>query len=848
MRFAGGAVLILSLAAGNLPAVLCAADIANGWSQTQVDGGGIQRGDPITLRWSIVPDGESYERSSNSDLIDFLDDGWNVAAVDRTPSLTNRPWWDVINSAYEQYNGVSGLNMVYRPEQTGAGQDTGNEGDIRIGGEIIDNDPGGVLGDNVFPNGGDMRIDTSRDSNGNPGGIFTNAAPLRNLISHESGHGVGLGHTEISGADAVMESGLQDHFFGLQFDDIYGFNRLYGDPYEKIGGGNDSSTAGLNLGTFSAKTSVSYGTDAGDSVVNQGEHDWLGIDGATDQDWFRFTVPRAAVVDVTVTPMGPAYQLSGQSFSAAAQSDLEFDVYRSDNSLVRTANQAGLGEVEQVQSLTLLEPGEYFVRVQGNEDRNQFYQIDVNAELPDLLLTVNHDTGDVHMSGLASGAGFDGYRIESPLGGLNPSNEAWQSFQDQNRGDWVEANPTSTSIQELLPAGADHLGTSDSVYLGNFYTQKVSEPFGTPQPEDLTFSYLAPGSGDTWLKGAVEFLGTPVQNNLVLTIDPSTGEATVTNQSNTTVHLDGYSIASDSASLDPQQWSSFADQMISNWTEANPNANALSELKPGGTMALLPGDVYALGKLFKTTGTQDVEFSFLHNGDSDFTGAVVLYDTPAEPTLFDLVLTVDPTTGEAALANLGSFDIAIDGYSIASQSESLDVAGWSSLQDQMLADWVEANPDSSVLTELKSAGSLVLAPGEFLQLGALFNALGMQDLELSFLLEGDDAFRLGAVDYQISLAGDYDRDGDVDTDDYEVWRLAFGGSANQTADGNRDGIIDMADFAIWRDNLGETSGVTTGALTAVPEQSSAGLLCVAITIVGCFRLHRSAALASSLII
>ena len=191
-------VFVVALAAGSADAF----DIVNRWTATQFDGGDIERGDPITLFWSLVPDGQSYDRSSTSNLIDYLDDGWNVQLQNRTPTFNNRPWWAVIKSAYDQYERVSGLRMVYRAEQKAPGQNTGLRGDIRIGGEVIDQDPGGVLADNTFPNAGDMRIDTSRDGNGIPSGIHSAEAPLRNLISHESGHGVGLGHADIWLADA----------------------------------------------------------------------------------------------------------------------------------------------------------------------------------------------------------------------------------------------------------------------------------------------------------------------------------------------------------------------------------------------------------------------------------------------------------------------------------------------------------------------------------------------------------------------------------------------------------------------------------------------------------------------
>ncbi|MCA9257679.1 MAG: hypothetical protein KDA61_00710, partial [Planctomycetales bacterium] len=130
---------------------VAAFDIVNRWGATQTDGGGLRRGDPVTLLWSLVPDGKSYERSSNSNLIQFLDDGWNVPAASRTADFTNRRWFSVIQNAYDQYARVSGIKFEYIAEQNSRGLSTGQVGDIRLGGENLDGTPGGALADNTFP-------------------------------------------------------------------------------------------------------------------------------------------------------------------------------------------------------------------------------------------------------------------------------------------------------------------------------------------------------------------------------------------------------------------------------------------------------------------------------------------------------------------------------------------------------------------------------------------------------------------------------------------------------------------------------------------------------------------------
>jgi hypothetical protein len=58
------------------------------------------------------------------------------------------------------------------------------------------------------------------------------------------------------------------------------------------------------------------------------------------------------------------------------------------------------------------------------------------------------------------------------------------------------------------------------------------------------------------------------------------------------------------------------------------------------------------------------------------------------------------------------------------------------------------------------------------------------------------------------LAGDYDLDDQVDSDDYGVWRSSFGLSGHGlTSDGNGDNVVDAADYVIWPKNLGATSGL-----------------------------------------
>jgi ELWxxDGT repeat protein len=76
-----------------------------------------------------------------------------------------------------------------------------------------------------------------------------------------------------------------------------------------------------------------------------------------------------------------------------------------------------------------------------------------------------------------------------------------------------------------------------------------------------------------------------------------------------------------------------------------------------------------------------------------------------------------------------------------------------------------------------------------------------------------------------SAQGDFNLDGDVDSEDFDLWRGSFGSTSALAADANRDGVVDAGDYVVWRKNrelmAAATGGKGTVSATAVMGTVSA---------------------------
>ena len=156
----------------------------------------------------------------------------------------------------------------------------------------------------------------------------------------------------------------------------------------------------LALGTTG---SVSIGTDAVDSVVEQFDDDWVGIDGSNDLDWYRFSVSdwRFAEIPHATRPhlhdRGPGHNQRRRP--ERLESTTVFIRGKRQRNGGGERDGAGRDRVNLLAAI--VNGGGYLARVRGVQDMNQFYQLDVTLrDLPevgtfaDLNLDVAMDVAD----------------------------------------------------------------------------------------------------------------------------------------------------------------------------------------------------------------------------------------------------------------------------------------------------------------------------------------------------------------------------------------------------------------------------------------------------------------------
>jgi len=360
------------------------------WSRTAVNGGGQRvQGLPITLTWSIVPDGTtipSFDPDTGAQAPSNL--RARLASVfggSATGPPSEQPWFSSFEEAFANISGETGLTYIYEPNDDGVTLGGGSNargiqgvrGDVRISGRRIDGN-GSVLAFNFFPSTGDMVIDTEDN-------FFSarNLLGFRNVIEHEHGHGLGLPHVCPVNRTKLMEPFVNTRFRGIQFDDIYSIQRLYGDFFEKH---------------HSARNNDSIGNAAPLEVTLDQPYEgpqYLSIDDDSDRDFFLLPdLSEEVEITFTVTPSSQNYLegpqgaqgcSAGTDFDSNAIHNLQIAIIGTDGSTVLQSRDSGVaGEGETITGFQIPAAGSYYLRVLGDADVNraQLYEMQVSLARP----------------------------------------------------------------------------------------------------------------------------------------------------------------------------------------------------------------------------------------------------------------------------------------------------------------------------------------------------------------------------------------------------------------------------------------------------------------------------------
>ncbi len=243
-----------------------------------------------------------------------------------------------------------------------------------------------------------------------------------------------------------------------------------------------------------------------------------------------------------------------------------------------------------------------------------------------LTLEINTVAGNSSIVDHVGGQEIMSYVIKSKSELLDPTK--WNSLTDASNPGWNEATPLAAQVAELNLQQTMTFSQGQTHSLGKLISSlDTTLPFGqTIEDDEFSISYKT-ADGKTH-DGIID--KTSTKNNLVLTVDPTTGISTLQNHSMQTVELISYAIASENGSLDTN-WSSLSDQATSGWDEATPTENQLAELNLEDHLVLESGQIIQLGSTMTAQAIQDLILQFtINDGPNDILidGVVVYGDLP----------------------------------------------------------------------------------------------------------------------------------------------------------------------------------------------------------------------------
>jgi hypothetical protein len=336
---------------------------------------------PITLRWSVAPDGLFIPDNAG------IGSGPNQVNAKLASTFgSTEAGKELIRELFALWGDLSGVTYVEVEDDGAAWGSPGSatRGDVRIGAHGFTS--ANVLGYNQFPQDGDMVLNSAISW----GTAADDFRFFRNLFLHEHGHGLGILHVCPANETKLMEPFLSTAYVGVQHDDIRAVQRHYGDRLEP----NAGPTQATVLGGPGSTADLSP----------------LSIADASDRDWFRFEAAAGSVLDVTATPVGFTYNSGSQIFifcpngstvNSLTVHNLAMRLYASDGQTVLgTFNASPTGQPETIAGLAL-DAGTHYLEVLGGTASN--------IQLYDLAFSISEgevpsNPADLNGDGMVDGA------------------------------------------------------------------------------------------------------------------------------------------------------------------------------------------------------------------------------------------------------------------------------------------------------------------------------------------------------------------------------------------------------------------------------------------------------------
>lgn len=188
-----------------------------------LQGGSWGDGSPgTTVTWSLMPTGTSC-----ASVVEPV--GCTITSI--TDFMPVGAITEIVN-AFAAWSAIADITFTQVADDGAAFNTATTSGDIRIGGHTFDG-ANGTLAHGYFPppNGltaaGDIHFDIDDTWKIGFGGA---GFDIFQVMAHEIGHAIGLGHTDVAGS--LLEPFYTEAFSGPQADDIAGAQAIYGAPQD----------------------------------------------------------------------------------------------------------------------------------------------------------------------------------------------------------------------------------------------------------------------------------------------------------------------------------------------------------------------------------------------------------------------------------------------------------------------------------------------------------------------------------------------------------------------------------------------------------------------------------------